>query len=332
MSVYAPMLGAIWRILESYGIEPRDVIPEKHYRPGRKFLYADRVSFREYDTIQARAASLVKDPAMGIRMGLLIHPSHLGALGYAWMASSTLRTALNRGRRFGRMFNEHVDITLEDRPGGIRATYGMSRQPTRPNLVGDGQIAGLLSLCRSSFGSQLTPARVTLKRQKPADPGPWLEYFGENVSFGQENNSLMISSADADSPLTTSNPEMIRLHEDVIERYLMRMDRDSVLNRARLHIMEQLPSGRVTEDDTARALAVSKRTLHRKLRENGETFRSVLAQVRMNLARRYIEIEDYSVTEIAFLLGYTDTSAFSRAFRSWFGRSPTQARSQLDAA
>ena len=81
----------------------------------------------------------------------------------------------------------------------------------------------------------------------------------------------------------------------------------------------------------ARALNMSKRTLHRKLRENDETFRSLLVQVRMDLAERYIRTPDYSITEIAFLLGFTDTSAFSRAFRKWFDRSPTQAREQYRA-
>jgi AraC-like DNA-binding protein len=92
--------------------------------------------------------------------------------------------------------------------------------------------------------------------------------------------------------------------------------------------MDALPSGRVTEDDVARTLNMSKRTLHRKLNENRETFRSILVQVRKDLARYYVRKPDFSITEIAFLLGYADTSAFSRAFRSWFGHSPTKAREQ----
>ena len=112
----------------------------------------------------------------------------------------------------------------------------------------------------------------------------------------------------------------------------MKQDRTNILNRTRLQIMEELPTGTVTEDGTARALHMSKRTLHRKLRENDETFRSLLTQVRTGLAERYIGNDSYTVTEIAFLLGYTDTSAFSRAFRTWFDRSPTQARELLQNA
>lgn len=331
MTVYAPMLGTIWRILDSYGIDPHEAIPEKFYRPGGRFIFADRIRFEDYDAIQAHVASMVKDPAMGLRSGRFLHPSHLGALGYAWLASSSLRTALKRAQRFSRMFHEHLELCLDEQPGHVRVFHRMRKKPTRPRLVGDAQLAGTLTMCRSNFGDHFTPLEVTLKREKPGDPTPWLEFFGEDTTFGQPYNSLVINAADADLKLTSSNPEMIKLHEGVMERYLMKLDRESIVNRARLYIMEQLPSGRVTETDTASALNVSKRTLHRKLREEGMTYRSLLTQVRMDLAERYLEIPDYTFTEIAFLLGYTDTSAFSRAFKSWFGHSPTQAR-KLEAA
>lgn len=332
MSVYAPMLGTLWRILESYDIDPREAIPEKFYRPGARFVFAERVSFKDYDAIQAHAAALIKDPAMGVRTGFFAHPSHLGALGYAWLASSSLRTALKRARRFSRMFHEHVELCLEESPDRVLIFHRMSKVPTRPNLVGDGQVAGLLALCRASFGESLLPLEVTFRREEPSNPAPWVELFGGNLKFGQARNSLAISAADADRELTTSNPAMVSLHEQIIQRHLMKMDRENLVNRARLHIMEQLPSGRVMEDKAARDLNVSKRSLQRKLREEGETFRSLLTQVRMSLADRYLQNEDYSVTEIAFLLGYTDTSAFSRAFKTWFGHSPTRARELKRAA
>jgi AraC-like DNA-binding protein len=326
------MLGTLWRMLEDYGHDPAQVIPEKFYRPGRKPPLSGRIRFVDYDAIQANAASLIKDPTMGIRSASFFHPSHLGALGHAWLASSSLRTALRRGVNFNRMFNEQAEILLEELPDRMRVIYRMRTQPTRPGLVGDGQIAGVIMLCRMNYGDSLVPLEVTLKRPEPQDPSPWLDYFRSKVRFGQPDNSLSLRIEDVDRPLTGSDPEMIALHEDVIQRYLMRMDRGNILNRARLQIMEQLPSGRVTEDETARALNLSKRTLHRKLRENDETFRSLLTQVRTDLAERYIANPEYSMTEIAFLLGYTETSSFSRAFKSWFGNSPSQAREQNVAA
>lgn len=332
MSVFAPMLGHIWRVIESYELDPAEFIDSKHYRPGAVTTVADRVSFAEYDALQARAAALVKDPAIGLRSARYLLPSHLGALGHAWLASSTLRTALLRGERFHQMFHEQLELRVEELPDRVRASYHMHQQPCRPGIVGDAQLACLLVLCRFVFGDDLVPVEVTLKRQEPSDPGEWKEFFGSGVKFGQALNSLSFSNENADRPLTGSNSELVAIHEEMIQRHLARLDRGNILNRARMGIMEQLPSGRVTEENMALALNMSKRTLHRKLRENDETFRSLLVQVRMDLAKRYIRNLDYSITEIAFLLGFTDTSAFSRAFRKWFGRSPTQAREQNRAA
>ena len=85
MTVYAPMLGTLWRLVESYGLDPSETIPEKLFFPGKKFRFSDRISFEDYDRVQARVAALVKDPAMGIRAGQFTHPSHFGALGFAWL-------------------------------------------------------------------------------------------------------------------------------------------------------------------------------------------------------------------------------------------------------
>jgi len=332
MSVYAPLLGTLWRTLESYDVDPGLAIDRIHYRPGDEAAATRRLKFSDYDAMLSRASTLVNDPAMGIRTARFMHPSHLGALGHAWMASSSLRAAIKLAARFRRMFNEQIVMQVDELPDRVRVTYGMLQKPSNPRMLGDAQLANLLTMCRLNFGTNLEPVEISLKRPEPSDPSPWQEIFGSSVCYDQPENSLAISARDADTPLTGSNRELVHIHEEVIRRYLVTLDRNNILNQSRLRIMEQLPSGRVTEDDLANVLNMSKRTLHRKLRENNETFRSLLLQVRRNLADRYITNQEYSVTEIAFLLGYSDTSAFSRAFKTWHGRSPTQVRERELAA
>jgi AraC-like DNA-binding protein len=139
----------------------------------------------------------------------------------------------------------------------------------------------------------------------------------------------VFSMAKASKPLSGSDPQLVALHEGVIERYLASLDRGDILGRARVEIIDQLPSGDLTEDSLAGALDTTKRTLHRRLQEHGESFRSLLAGVRKSLVMGYLSDADLTLTEIAFLLGYSDASSFSRAFRRWFGKSPSAARAQL---
>ena len=332
MSVYAPLLGNLWLTIESYGVDPRSVVDESLYKPGKPTLFEERIAFSDYDRMLARAVSLIEDPAIGLRSSGFLHPSHLGALGHAWLASSTLRSAFLRAERYGRMFNEQVSMSVEELHGRLRLSYRMLVQPASPDPLYDSLLASLLKLARFNFGPGLKPLQVDLERRKPDDPQAWYEMFGDTVRFGSSDNALAFRISDVDKPLTGSNSELVAVHEEVIKRHLLKLDRQSVANHARIKLMDQLPSGRVTEEDLANSLNMSKRTLHRKLRDQGTTFRSLLTQVRKDLARFYIQNLDYSITEIAFLLGYADISAFSRAFKSWFGQTPTELRTQTVAA
>jgi len=331
MSVYASTLGTLWLTLESYGVDPCTVIDAAHFRPGKSSSSTQRISFEDFDAALEHAEALVGDPAIGIRIAQYASPSHYGALGYAWMASYSLRNALRRLQRFRHMYNESADFWVTEETDRVVITLGATRQSRAPNLLGDGEVASILHWSRLIYGQDLMPIDVTLKRPEPANLAPWFEYFGPCVQFGQEEFSLAISASDADWPLTGANRELVVMHEEIIQRHLVKLNRDNILNRARLGIMEHLPEGRVTENDLAQILNMSKRTLHRKLRENDETFRSLLTEVRRDLAEHYIHNANYSMTDISFLLGYADSCVFSRAFRKWFGRSPTQERERTQA-
>lgn len=326
MSVYAPLLGISWHALEAHGHDPAKVIDAKHYRPDRWPPVPERISSRVYDTITARAITLIDDPTLGLQVGDFLHPFHLGAVGGAWLASSSLRNAMMLIARFVHNHNTQLDLRIEELPDRIRAVYEYQTPRAFPDIFGDSWPASLYSLCNKNLGRKLVPLEVTLSRSKPEDPGPWYDYFGVEVRFAQPLNGLSISLDDADKPLTGGNPELVAIHEEIMQKQLLKINRDNIIYRARLSIMERLPSGRVTSDLLASDLNMSRRTLHRKLHENDENFRNLLLSVRKDLAQLYIRSNTHSITDITFMLGYADTSAFSRAFKAWFGSSPTLVR------
>ena len=329
ISVSTFLLGTIWRVLESYGHDPAEVIAPKFYRPNQQPPTTGRLSFQTYDAIVTHACKRINDPAFGLSAAMCWHPSHAGALGGALLVSSSLRTTLLRIERYSRICNDHFELEISESPGRVRAVYHMLIQPGCPDLVGDARMAILFRVCELNLGRKPTLVEVTLARPPPPDPAPWHDFFGIQVKFGQPINSLSITREDADIPLTSGDSELVSIHEKIMQRQLARIEQGNIVLRTRLSIAEQLPNGRITEDSLANKLNMSKRTLHRKLRENGETFRSLLESVRTELAEHYIADPKISVTEIAFLLGYNDISALSRAFRGWFGISPSQARARL---
>ena len=332
MTIFGPTLGTLWRTIESYGIDPREVIDQSVYTPGREGRIHFRLSFDNYDRIRTEVTEIIGDPAVGVRSADHIHPSHFGALGYAWMASSSLLTGFRRLQRYGRMFNDFESWLIDEGRDEVAMTLQFSAPIRRPDEVADSFVAGLTALCRLNYGQQLNPDRVMLARPAPDDPSPWFGFFRCSVEFNADANRLVLSITKASKPLSGSDPQMVALHEQVIERYLAGLDRGDILNRARVEIADQLPSGGLTEDSVAGALNMTKRTLHRKLRDHGESFRSLLEGVRRRLVMGYLGDAELTLTEIAFLLGFSDASSFSRAFRRWFETTPSIARAGLTPA
>jgi len=319
----------LWRTLDSYGIDPTGIISESVYRPGAEPSFDDRISHETFEALLRQIVALVGDPAIGLRAAKQLHPSHLGALGYAWMASSSLRTAIMRSERFHRMLNEQLTIHLTEPPGVLQVEY---RQPRNTHIQSeqfDARLGSLLQLCRLNFGKDLIPAYVCMQRSDPADSRPWTRFFGTPVRFCESLNCLALRRLDAEKPLTVSSPELVAIHEDIMARYLAKLDRTLIMNRVLTAILDLLPSGQIKEGSVATALRMTRRTLRNKLRSEGTSFRALLTELRKDLVRRYVADDSYSITEIAFLMGYADTSSFSRAFKAWFGASPTEYRRSL---
>jgi AraC-like DNA-binding protein len=133
----------------------------------------------------------------------------------------------------------------------------------------------------------------------------------------------------ADEPLPGFNPQIVQQMDQMIIDYLAKLDRNDVLGRARAAILKLLPSGEVSLESVANALNISARTLTRKLNDEGESFKNLLAKTRRDLSEKYIMDKSLTLTEISFLLGFSEASSFSRAYKSWTGRSPSLHRSAI---
>jgi AraC-like DNA-binding protein len=152
------------------------------------------------------------------------------------------------------------------------------------------------------------------------------------VAFGQDERSLTLPAAVVDATLPTANRNLAGLLDRVLAEELARLDRTNVVARCRALLLERLAGGEVTATEAARRLAMSRRTLHRKLADEGTTWQQLVDETRRDIAMRMIEDPRRPIGEITFELGFSQQSAFARAFRRWAGTSPTQYRASLPAA
>ena len=323
----------IWRLIEHHGLPPEPLFRAAGIDP--KIIADPRahIARPQSDLLLRTLAARIPDPAFGLKAARCWHPSNLGALGYAWLSSSTLRTALGRLVRYWRVVIADVTVTLDESPEGVAFVHvPPALDATLDAIRGDIVLSILHDMCRTNFGRALHPARVAFRRAAPADASPYEACFGCPVSFGAQANRLLIGIAEADHPLPTGNRDLAALHDRTLVEQLARLDKKDIMARFRASLLERMTSGELSEDNLARDLHMSRRSLQRRLAEAEATYQSLVEETRRDMALRYLADPEKSATDIAFLLGYSQQSAFTRAFRRWTGMSPSEYRSSRSPA
>ncbi|WP_433382421.1 AraC family transcriptional regulator ligand-binding domain-containing protein [Actinoplanes sp. CA-142083] len=210
---------------------------------------------------------------------------------------------------------------------GLRLTVGWPRDPAPPPGFIAFELAFMVALARLGTRTRVVPLRVAM----PDPPhgtafDAYRDLLGVPVTEAAEA-TVTFSALDARRPFLTANDDMWRVFEPELRRRLADLDRvESTADRVRAALLELLPAGEASAVAVARRLAMSGRTLQRRLADEGTTFQEVLDRTRLALARHYLSRPEVTVTEVAFLLGYDEPSSFYRAFHRWSGTTPHQAR------
>lgn len=326
MSVLAQSVGNLWRVIESYGFEPGPLFQAEGLDIEWPIEPGTRVPYDVLDTIRANAAEKSADPAFGLRAGLCIHPSQLGALGFAVLASESLRDSFSRIHRFVRVLNDKSFFDVTERDGLLICRLGTQLSSRNLAVRDDSQLSTLVSLCRFNAGPDFAPVHVATHRPTPDNALPWEEFYRCPVRFEAECNEMAVTAELADQVLPSANQVLAEMNDRIVISRLAQLDRNNIPGRVRAAIMDQLPSGSISDESVAEALHMTPRTLHRHLKEDGESFRTLLKEVRQDLARQYVADDSLTLTEVTFLLGFSEMSSFSRAFKNWYGQSPSAAR------
>jgi AraC-like DNA-binding protein len=279
----------------------------------------------------------IGEELLGIDVALQFVPLNFNALSYALMASENLAQMYLRLARYAHFITDAADVrfTIEGGAGklsftGDPALLAQVDKATQWSIFD----YALLSVVRGSrmlFGTEFKPLEVRLQRQRPtseANQAKMKRVFRGSPIYGCDDNAIIVDLATLDKPLSYANIEVVRASEDAMERTLS--------SRAERHLSEQLaavlkellPSGEPRQEDVAERLNMTLRTLQRRLAEQNTCYRDVLNHTRHQLAMQYLGSAQYSVGEIAFLLGFSEVSAFTRAFRRWTGSSPRSWRNQ----
>jgi len=275
------------------------------------------------------AERATQDPFLGIHVAIDYRRGAYGVMEYASRSAPTLRDALLRIVRFSKLMTDHVDVTLEEKDGVARVEQKIASHPLCVGRhANEFFVVTLLAQGRSLVGDRCLPARVWFAHPRPKKLDELVAAVGtEQVTFDAEANGFELSGSVLDLPVLTSDPPLL----DVLDKHgeeslAQRPAAADFPSQVRRAIRERLREAAPTLDGVAADLRTSPRTLQRRLSGDGTSFARVYEAVREELARAYVADPQMALSEIAFLLGYADLSAFLRAFKRWTGQTPTQFR------
>ena len=275
------------------------------------------------------AASLTGDEAIGVHVAEELPRGALDLIEYALRSSASLGTGLERLARYGHVLSDRVAARMEADEDGllllVRDTGTTALHPARAEFA----LALALKLARECAGEDIVPVRVCFTHPAPKDDSEHRRFFRTAVRFDAGSNSMLLKGTDATRPMRGRDEAL----SAIIRRRLDKMlaERTEHISgplsaQVRYMMVEHLGQRTLTPESVSRALAVSRRTLSRRLAEEGTSFRILLDDVRREFACALLQDRSSNIGDISFFLQYSEPAAFHRAFRRWTGQTPRQFR------
>jgi AraC-like DNA-binding protein len=299
--------------------------------PGLDAIDLDRrVSESTAEAAWRMAASLARDDAIGVHVAEWLPKGALDLVEYAVRSSASLASGLERLARYGCVLSDRCAARSQENDGGllliVRDVGTTALHPSRAEFA----LAIALKLARDVSGVPIVPVQVAFAHARPADTSEHRRFFRAPVRFSAGTNTMLLGAVDAGRPLPSADTALSAIVRRRLDQVLPASAQPSsalLSARVRRRLIEDLGQTKLTADSIAKALAMSRRTLTRRLGEEGTSFRAVLDDVRAELARALLQDRSLSIADVAFFLQYSEPAAFHRSFRRWTGETPQTYRS-----
>ena len=287
-----------------------------------------RLSVRSQIALLDEAAKALKDDSLGFTLARDFDLRKIGLLYYVMASSQTLGDALKRVARYSQITNEALVVRYREANRLIiNLSYsGVPRHSDRHQI--EFCMFAVLRICRVLTGQNLVPQQFSIAHYRPEGTAEMSRFVGTKVEFGADTDEFSLNSNARELPVIHADHHLNDLLLKHCEVALA--DRGAGVSQLRTRvenaISSVLPHGRVLIEDVSRSLGMSKRTLARKLSDEGLNYSEIFEHLRRDLAVRYLDDRRMHVSKIAWLLGFHEVSAFTHAFKRWTGKTPSQLR------
>jgi len=289
-----------------------------------------RISFTKNAAFFEIAAEVTENSNLGFEFAQSRETRDAGLIGYVGLNSPTVKDALKNLSHYRHVMSDALEIDVDElEKNGIVRWWRRGLAPAaRSRQFMEFGTTNIIRGLREITKRRLKPVRVTFAHPRNARIREFERFFGCPVEFGRRANLIELSPTDLRAPIVEADNRLL----DVLRSYCVevlakhREQAPSLIEKVERLIVDRLSNAEARLDVVANELGMSSRTLSRSLEKLGTSFNAIVETLRKELAEKYLKQSDLSLKEIAFLLGYTDSSSFNHAFKRWTGNTPKQAR------
>ena len=314
------------RRLDDRGLSPSTVLCAAGLPIGLFSQDKILLTTEEFFALYRGIAEVSRDPAIGLNLGIEDRMERYDPIAIAAVCTRSFRDAIDRIGRYKQLTcPEKIALVERGNESAVHFTWLLAHEE-EPALLVDVCFAWILSIARRGTGRSIHPKRVELQRPE-TDRAIYEKHFQCPVTFRAARNVLVFNKADMDAAFLTYNADLLAAVAPQLEAELkQQLMEENFREQVKGTLKRQLAGERPAIEHVARELRLSKRTLQRRLTEDGITFQQLMEEARRELARHYLLHSSLELNETAYLLGYEDANSFFRAFHEWEATSPGEWR------
>jgi AraC-like DNA-binding protein len=313
------------------GVDAAAMLASVGIAPDAPLDAGQMIPAQRYYELLEKIAGQIDVTDLPVRTGASMRLDEYGALGLAFKAATTLGASFARVERYARLWTSVVEYELRPATGGtlfILHRAGERRLGMR--LSNEATLVSAVAIARQVCPAPLAPVEVLVRHPAPRRVAAHEEWFGCPVRFGAERDAILFSDETLARPNILGDEGISQYLTTHLDAELSEMTWEPALvMQARAAIAQALSEGAPKMAEIASGLGLSARSFHRRLSEHGMSFQSLTEETRRDLAEGLLRDERHSLAEIAFLTGFSEQSAFTRAFKRWVGTTPATYRKDI---
>lgn len=314
----------IARTLDSLGIDHRELFQQAGLDPEALRSRNSRYSELAVRRLWQLAVEETRGMNFGLRVTEHIRPSTFDVVGYAMICSSTLREAVHRFARFEKLISNSATVTVTETSHSLKVGFefdiGGGAQPAWQAI--DTSIAGLVRFLSWIACRDLIPVSAHFRHQGTSDLTEYRKVLPCPIFFSAPENCVVFHNTDMDQPILSADEQLASVLDVVAINNMVEVS-EPFIQKVRKYLKLQFQDGHISRLRTARLMNLSERSLLRRLKDEGTTFQEVLDKFREELAYKYMLRPGITIQEVSGLLGFSEPSTFSRAFKRWTGHNPS---------